>query len=58
MTAKTKPETCPKCGQPYDPETDTVCECPRCHKDGSTACCNIGGRNCPCNECENGEGDE
>jgi hypothetical protein len=53
-----KREKCPKCSEPFDPRKDTVIECPRCHKEGSTACCNMGGRNCLCNECENSEGGE
>lgn len=53
-----KTEKCPKCGEPCDPKEDTVVECPRCGKEGSTACCNMGGRNCLCNDCENGEGGE
>jgi hypothetical protein len=47
-----KTEKCPKCGKAFDPEQDTIIECPCCHEKGSTACCNVGGRNCPCNECE------
>lgn len=50
-----KTEKCPKCGQAYDPRKDKVVECPRCHAEGSTACCNPGGRNCTCTECEEGD---
>lgn len=50
-----KTEKCPKCGEPYDPKKDQVVECPRCHIEGSTACCNIGGRNCICTACEEGD---
>jgi hypothetical protein len=52
MKKRTKKETCPKCGQAFDPRKDQVVECPRCHVEGSTACCNLGGRNCTCVECE------
>jgi len=49
-----KQEKCPKCGEPFDPARDEVVECPRCHSEGSTKCCNPGGRNCLCTECEEG----
>ena len=35
---------------------DTVVEYPRCHVEGSTACCNPSGRNCICVACEEREG--
>ena len=56
MKKPTKSEPCPKCGQPFDPKKDEVIECPRCHVEGSTACCNPGGRNCICVLCEEQEG--
>lgn len=43
---------CPKCGFDYDPDEDEIIECPRCHKQGSTACCNSAGRGCLCIDCE------
>ena len=47
-----KKESGPKCGQPFDPSKDSVVECPRCHVEVSTRCCNPGGRNCICTQCE------
>lgn len=43
---------CPKCGAPFDRSEHCIYECPRCHIPGSTACCNPGGNNCLCIECE------
>lgn len=48
-------DRCPKCGAPYNAEEDQVIECPRCHVEGSTACCNSGGRGVACVECEESE---
>lgn len=48
-------ETCPKCGEEFDPTIDQVIECPRCHVEGSTACCNMGGRGVACIACEEAE---
>lgn len=59
MSRKSKgTEKCPKCGEPFDPKVDAVVECPRCHVEGSTACCNVGGRNCLCAACEEGGAEE
>jgi hypothetical protein len=52
MKKPIKQENCPKCGQPFDPNEDQVVECPRCHIEGSTKCCNPAGQNCVCTECE------
>lgn len=49
---------CPKCGQSYETEKHAVYECPSCGVSGSTACCNPGGNNCLCAECENSSDDE
>lgn len=54
MKRQPKQEKCPKCGQEFDPATDVIVECPRCHVEGSTACCNPGGRRCLCAACEEG----
>ena len=54
MKKQAKQENCPKCGQPFDPRKDRVIECPRCNVEGSTKCCNPGGRNCICVACEEG----
>ena len=54
MKRQAKKENCPKCGQPFDPKVDQVIECPRCGQEGATRCCNPGGRNCLCLECEEG----
>ncbi|MCX6901710.1 MAG: hypothetical protein NT105_23775 [Verrucomicrobia bacterium] len=43
---------CPKCGMTFDPAIHAVYECPRCNLPGSTACCNPGGNNCICQQCE------
>ena len=51
-----KEETCPKCGESFDPQEFGVVECPRCHVEGSTKCCNPGGRSCICVKCEEGDG--
>jgi hypothetical protein len=53
-----KTEMCPRCGEPFDPTEDTVVECPLCGIEGSTACCNMGGSNCPCNDCETAGDDD
>lgn len=52
-----KPEVpkCPKCGQEYDPKNASIYECPRCGAEGSSSCCNPGGRGCICIACETGE---
>lgn len=50
---KPRMEACPKCGQPFDPTEHGIYECPRCCAPGSTACCNPGGNNCLCVDCEN-----
>jgi len=34
---------------------DQIIECPRCHIEGSTGCCNPGGRNVICVDCEEAE---
>ena len=52
-----KTEKCPRCGEPYDPKEDQIVECPRCGREGSTACCNSGGKGCLCVECEENEDD-
>ena len=52
MKKPARQENCPKCGQPFDPKEDQVVECPRCHIEGSTKCCNPAGQNCVCTECE------
>lgn len=44
--------TCPRCGEPFDPETDQVVECPRCGRPGATSCCCTAGVGCICIECE------
>jgi Zn finger protein HypA/HybF involved in hydrogenase expression len=54
MKKQPKQEKCPKCGQEFDPREHEVVECPRCGVEGSTACCNPGGRNCICVACEEG----
>lgn len=48
-------EHCPKCGQEFDPREASIYECPRCGQEGSSACCNPGGNNCLCMNCECGE---
>ena len=53
-----KAEKCPKCGEPFDPAKDEVVECPKCGIEGSTKCCNPGGQNCLCTECEEGGPEE
>jgi hypothetical protein len=45
-------DICPKCGKPYDTEKDDIIICPRCDQAGATNCCNPGGRNCICLDCE------
>ena len=49
-------EVCPKCGQEFDPMRDQLVECPRCGVEGSTACCNLGGRGVICFDCEDEDG--
>ena len=56
MKKQAKQEACPKCGQTFDQAEHQVIECPRCRVEGSTACCNPGGRNCICADCEEKEG--
>jgi hypothetical protein len=48
-------ETCPKCGGPHDSNEDAIVECPHCGAEGSTRCCNSGGRGCVCVQCEESE---
>ena len=48
-------DKCPKCGGPHNDATDQIVSCPECQADGSTACCNPGGVNCLCADCENAE---
>lgn len=48
-------DKCPKCGEEFDTQKDEIIDCPCCGEKGSTACCNISGRNCPCVECEESE---
>lgn len=48
-------EQCPKCGKEFDPKEDAIHECPGCGIEGSTACCNPGGSNCLCADCESEE---
>ena len=55
MAKAKKVENCPKCGEEFDPNEDQIIECPRCGIEGSTKCCNIGGRNCICVSCEEEE---
>jgi hypothetical protein len=50
--SKREEHTCPKCGLAFDPVEHQVIECPRCGVQGSTNCCNPGGRNCICAACE------
>jgi uncharacterized C2H2 Zn-finger protein len=45
-------EPCPKCGQLFDARGEQVVSCPRCGKEGSTACCNPAGVGCICIACE------
>jgi len=49
---------CPKCGMEFDPTDYDIVECPECGSPGSTKCCNPGGKNCLCSECEQGPEDE
>ena len=52
-------EKCPACGEEFDTSEHEVVECPMCGKQGATACCCPGGKNCSCAECEEeGNGDE
>lgn len=48
-------EKCPKCGMSFDPKEWSIHECPRCGCEGSSKCCNPGGNNCICIECEEAE---
>ena len=43
---------CPNCGEEAELEGNEIVECPECGCEGSTACCNPGGRNCLCVQCE------
>lgn len=45
-------EHCPKCGEEFDPKLDRIYECPKCGIEGSSRCCNAGGNNCLCVQCE------
>lgn len=45
-------DQCPKCGESYDPVKYGEYECPKCGVVGSSKCCNPGGNNCLCAECE------
>ena len=51
----TKSVNCPMCGQPFDAAVDTLMQCPECGRNGSTACCMMGGRGCQCVDCEGGD---
>lgn len=53
-----KKDKFPKCGGPHDPTKDDIVECPECMQAGSTGCCNPGGVNCLCADCEEAEEDE
>lgn len=51
-------DTCPKCGGEFDTENDEIVQCPTCEEEGSTMCCNPGGRGVLCIDCETAEDDD
>jgi len=46
---------CPKCGELYPSKEYDILECPKCGIEGSEFCCNSGGKNCLCNDCDEQE---
>lgn len=50
--------TCPKCGLEFDPFVEDLVECPRCGQEGSTACCNPGGADTLCIDCNSEDGSD
>lgn len=45
-------QTCPMCGEPFDPKTDEIITCVECGGEGATACCITAGNGTACSDCE------